>query len=158
MPAAMHSFYLRRMYQENKLVVPGGIPLDNVPIDVRKIKTPSFILSTREDHIAPWRSTYAATQLYKGPIKFVLAASGHIAGVVNPPEPTKYGYWENAKLPKKPDDWFAGATYHEGSWWPVWEKWVARHAGGKVKARKLGDGKLQPVEDAPGSYVQIKAS
>src|SRR5580658_904606 len=105
MPAAMHSFYLRTMYQENKLIEPGGISLDGAPIDVRKIKTPTFILASREDHIAPWKSAYAATQLYKGPVKFVLAASGHIAGVVNPPNPVKYGHWENPKLPKKPDDW-----------------------------------------------------
>ncbi len=98
MPAAMHSFYLRNMYQENLLVKPGGISLDGVPIDLRRITTPSFLLSTREDHIAPWRSTYAATQLYKGPVKFVLSASGHIAGVVNPPG-SKYGHWENDSEP-----------------------------------------------------------
>jgi polyhydroxyalkanoate synthase len=158
MPAAMHSFYLRTMYQENKLAEPGGITLDGVPIDLRKIKTPTFILAAREDHIAPWKSTYAATQLYKGPVKFVLAASGHIAGIVNPPEPKKYGHYENPKLPKKPEDWLAGATLVEGSWWPAWEKWAARHSGGKVPARKPGDGKLKPIEDAPGSYVRVKAS
>ena len=101
MPAAMHSFYLRNMYQENLLVKPGGISLDGVPIELRKIKTPSFLLSTREDHIAPWRSTYAATQLYRGPVKFVLSASGHIAGVVNPPG-SKYGHWENDNNPPTP--------------------------------------------------------
>jgi polyhydroxyalkanoate synthase len=157
MPATMHSFYLRTMYQENKLVEPGGIVLDGVPLDVRKIRTPSFILSAREDHIAPWRSTYSATQLYKGPTKFVLAASGHIAGVVNPPEQKKYGHFDNVKLPKKPEDWLATASFHEGSWWPTWEKWVARHAGGTVPARKPGDGKLKPIEDAPGSYVKVKS-
>jgi polyhydroxyalkanoate synthase subunit PhaC len=158
MPATMHSFYLRSMYQENKLVVPGALTLDGVPIDLRLIKTPTFILSPREDHIAPWKSTYAATQIYAGPIKYVLSASGHVAGIVNPPPQRKYGYWENAKRPKKPDDWLAGATYSEGSWWPTWEKWVARHAGGKVKARKPGDGKLKPLEDAPGSYVRERPS
>jgi polyhydroxyalkanoate synthase len=158
MPAAMHSFYLRTMYQENKLSQPGGIVLDGVPIDLRKIKTPAFILTTREDHIAPWRSAYVATQLYKGPTKFVLAASGHIAGVVNPPEPVKYGHWENAKLPKKAEDWLAQAQYQEGSWWPAWEKWIVRHGGGKVPARKPGDGKLKIIEDAPGSYVRVKAN
>src|ERR1700722_10360857 len=95
MPAAMHSFYLRKMYQQNLLARPRGITLDGVKIDLRKIKTPAFILSTREDHIAPWRSTYAATQLYAGPTRFVLAASGHIAGVVNPPGNSKYGHWRN---------------------------------------------------------------
>ena len=101
MPAAMHSFYLRHMYQENMLVKPGGITLDGVQIDLGKVRTPAFLLSTREDHIAPWRSTYAATQIYKGPVKFVLSASGHIAGVVNPPG-SKYGHWENAKNPPTP--------------------------------------------------------
>jgi polyhydroxyalkanoate synthase len=158
MPAAMHSFYLRNMYQENKLVVPGGISLCNVPIDLRQVTVPSFLLSTREDHIAPWRSTYAATQIYQGPVKFVLAASGHIAGVVNPPGQGKYGHWQNPKLPRNPEDWFKGAKYHEDSWWPTWEKWIAKYAGGEVPARQPGDGKLRVIEDAPGSYVQVKAS
>ena len=158
MPAEMHSFYLRSMYKDNKLVVPGGITLDGVPIDLSKIKTPSFLLSTKEDHIAPWKSTYAATQIYGGPVKFCLAASGHIAGVVNPPGQGKYGHWEGTKLPKNPEDWLAQAKYVEDSWWPSWERWVAKYAGGHVKARKPGDGKLQPLEDAPGSYVKVKAN
>jgi polyhydroxyalkanoate synthase len=158
MPAAMHSFYLRKMYQENLLSQPGGIVLDNVKIDLRKVKTPAFILSTREDHIAPWRSTYAATQLYSGPVKFVLAASGHIAGVVNPPSGrSKYGHWTNAANPPSPDDWLAGATQHDGSWWPLWEEWIAQYSGGQVPARQPGDGKLRPIEDAPGSYVTVRA-
>ena len=156
MPAAMHSFYLRKMYQENLLSKPGGISLNGVKIDLRKVKTPSFILSTREDHIAPWRSTYAATQLYAGPVKFVLSASGHIAGVVNPPG-SKYGHWQNDKNPPSPDDWLAGAEKHDSSWWPVWEEWVSHHAGGEVPARQPGDGKLLPIEDAPGSYVKVRA-
>ena len=158
MPAAMHSFYLRTMYQENKLVAPDALTLAGTPIDLRNIKTPSFILSAREDHIAPWKSTYAATQLYRGPIKFVLAASGHIAGVVNPPDQAKYGHWINTKLPKRPEDWLAGAQYHEGSWWPTWERWVARHGGDRVPARQPGDGKLTPIEDAPGSFVLARAN
>jgi polyhydroxyalkanoate synthase len=156
MPAAMHSFYLRRMYQENLLSQPGGITLDGVKIDLRKVKTPAFILSTREDHIAPWRSTYVATQLYAGPVKFVLSASGHIAGVVNPPG-SKYGHWTNDKNPPSPDDWLATATKHESSWWPMWEEWISQYSGGDVPARRPGDGKLQPVEDAPGSYARVRA-
>ena len=155
MPAAMHSFYLRRMYQENLLVKPGGIALDGVKIDLRKVKTPTFLLSTREDHIAPWRSTYAATQLYGGPVKFVLSASGHIAGVVNPPG-SKYGHWENDRNPPTPDEWLATATQHEGSWWPAWAEWVSQYTGGEVPARQSGDGKLTPIEDAPGSYVKVR--
>jgi polyhydroxyalkanoate synthase len=158
MPAAMHSFYLRRMYQENLLSQPGGITLGGVKIDLRKVKTPAFILSTREDHIAPWRSTYVATQLYSGLVKFVLAASGHIAGVVNPPSGrSKYGYWTNEANPPSPDDWLAGATQHDGSWWPLWQQWVSPYAGGKVPAHHPGDGKLKPIEDAPGSYVKVRA-
>jgi polyhydroxyalkanoate synthase subunit PhaC len=156
MPAAMHSFYLRRMYQENLLSKPGGITLDGVKIDLRKIKTPAFILSTREDHIAPWRSTYAATQLYSGPVKFVLSASGHIAGVVNPPG-SKYGHWTNDKNPPSPDEWLATATTHQSSWWPMWEEWVSQYSGGGAPARQPGDGELKPLEDAPGSYVKVRA-
>jgi polyhydroxyalkanoate synthase len=156
MPAAMHSFYLRNMYQQNLLVKPGGITLGGVPIDLRRVKTPAFMLSTREDHIAPWRSTYAATQIYAGPVKFVLSASGHIAGVVNPPG-SKYGHYENDKNPPTADEWLAGATQHPDSWWPVWETWIAHHAGGEVPARTPGDGKLTPLEDAPGSYVKVRA-
>ncbi len=159
MPAAMHSFYLRRMYQENKLVEPGGIKLCGVPIDLTTVKLPTFMLSTREDHIAPWKSTYAATQLYKGPVKFVLAMSGHIAGVVNPPsDKPKYGYWtKSGRAPKDPEKWLAGATAHEGSWWPEWKAWLDKQSGGKVPARTPGDGKLKALEDAPGSYVAVRA-
>ena len=123
MPAAMHSFYLRKMYQQNLLAKPGGINLADTPIDLSKISTPTFILSTREDHIAPWKSTYAATQLYSGPVKFVLSASGHMAGVISGPG-SKYGHWTNDNLPPSPDEWFADATPHRGSWWPVWDEWV----------------------------------
>ncbi|MDH3228624.1 MAG: class I poly(R)-hydroxyalkanoic acid synthase [Alphaproteobacteria bacterium] len=156
MPAAMHGFYLRRMYIENKLVEPGGITLGGVPIDLRRIKTPSFLLSTREDHIAPWMSTYASTKLYAGPVTFTLAASGHIAGVVNPPAAGKYSYWTNAECPATADDWLAGATEHKGSWWPEWNTWLTARGRTKVNARKPGDGELKPIEDAPGSYVKVR--
>jgi polyhydroxyalkanoate synthase subunit PhaC len=154
MPAAMQSFYLRKMYHENRLAIPGGISLAGVPIDLARIKTPTFLLSTREDHIAPWQSTYAATQLYKGPIKFVLADSGHIAGVISPPG-SKYGHWHNPNLPKSAAEWFETANPVRTSWWPAWEEWVSPHAGGSVKAREPG-GPLRPIEDAPGSYVRAR--
>ena len=158
MPAAMHSFYLRKMYLENKLIEPGGLELDGVKIDLRKIAVPTYIISTREDHIAPWKSTYSATQLYKGPIRFVLAGSGHIAGVVNPPSKPKYGYWTNDDLSGTPDQWLEGAEEHAGSWWPNWDAWAKERAGGEtVPARKPGDGKLKPLCDAPGEYVMIQA-
>ena len=156
MPAAMHGFYLRTMYQNNRLVVPGGISLKGVPIDLRLIETPTFLLSTKEDHIAPWRSTYAATQIYGGPITFVLSASGHIAGVISPPG-SKYGHWRNPELPNNPDEWLGGATAHTGSWWPFWDEWVTQFADGMTTARLPGGGRLQPIEDAPGSYVRVRA-
>jgi polyhydroxyalkanoate synthase len=157
MPAAMHSFYLRKMYQENLLVQPGGITLKGTPIDLRKVKTPTFILSTKEDHIAPWKSTYAMTQIFRGPITFVLAASGHVAGVVNPPAAAKYHHWVNERTPKDPEAWLASATSQPGSWWPTWACWVAQYADGKVPARRPGEGKLKPIEDAPGSYAKVLA-
>jgi polyhydroxyalkanoate synthase subunit PhaC len=158
MPAAMHSFYLRNMYLDNKLVEPGGIEIDGIKLDLRKIKVPTYIISTREDHIAPWLATYKATQLYKGPIRFVLSASGHIAGVVNPPAGGKYCYWINDKTPADPNAWLEGAVQHEGSWWPDWDTWVkAQSDKTLVDARQPGDGKLKALCDAPGTYVNMKA-
>ena len=156
MPAKMHSFYLRKMYQENLLAQPGGITLAGVPIDLGKIKVPAYFLSTREDHIAPWKSTYRGTQLLGGTKRFVLAASGHIAGVVNPPEGGKYNHWINEELPPDPEAWFAGATELAGSWWPDWQRWVLSHGKAQVAARVPGEGKLPAIEDAPGSYVQVR--
>ncbi len=153
LPAAMHSFYLRRLYMENKLAEPGGVTMNSVPLDLRKIDTPVFMLSTQDDHIAPWRSTYAATQLYRGPVKFVLSGSGHIAGIVNPPTAKKYGYWTNDTCPEDPEDWFKDAAQHAGSWWPEWIKWLAQYGGGEIPAREVRDG----LEDAPGSYVKVRA-
>lgn len=160
MPAAMHSFYLRNMYLDNVFKEPGGVTLAGVPIDHRAIKVPSYILSTKDDHIAPWKSTYASTQFYKGPVRFVLAASGHIAGVVNPPASKKYCHWEPGKggNPADPDAWFAKAVQKDGSWWPDWKKWLSKFKGGKpVPARHPGDGKLKAIEDAPGRFVKVRS-
>ena len=156
MPAKMHSFYLRNMYQANLLKEPGGIELSGVKIDLGKVKTPAYFLSTREDHIAPWKSTYRGTQLLGGKQRFVLAASGHIAGVVNPPEGGKYNHWINEALPADPDTWLAGATELAGSWWPDWHRWILAHGKAQIAARKPGDGKLTVLEDAPGSYVKVR--
>ena len=145
---AMHAFYLRNMYHNNRLVVPGGIALKGIPIDLRLIETPTFLLSTKEDHIAPWRSTYAATQIYGGPITFVLSASGHIAGVISPPG-SKYGHWRNQALPKSSEEWLGGATAHAGFWWPCWDEWVTPSADGMITARVPGGRGLKPIEDAP---------
>ena len=158
MPARMHSFYLRKMYQENLLKDPGGICLRGVPIDLRAIKVPAYFLSTREDHIAPWKSTYRGTQMLAGKNRFVLAASGHIAGVANPPEGGKYSHWINPELPTDPEAWLAGATEIAGSWWPDWHRWVTALSDAQVPARVPGDGKLPALEDAPGSYVAVRLS
>ncbi|MDP6344616.1 MAG: class I poly(R)-hydroxyalkanoic acid synthase [Alphaproteobacteria bacterium] len=157
MPAKMHSFYLRQMYQKNLLSQPGGIELDGTPIDLGQVKIPVHIISTKEDHIAPWKGTYVATQLYGGKTTFTLAGSGHIAGIVNPPAANKYGYWTNPENPATPDDWLTAAEHHEGSWWPHWGKWIAKQSGRKLKARQPGDGDAKVIEDAPGSYVKVRA-
>jgi len=152
MPAAMHGYYLRRCYHENALVK-GEIKLGGEQIDLSRIETPTYWVSTKEDHIAPWTSTYAATQIFRGPKRFVLAGSGHIAGVINPPASGKYGYWTNDDLPAEPEAFLAGATQHDGSWWHDWAEWNRAKSGPKVDARQPGSGKLKPIEDAPGRYV-----
>jgi poly[(R)-3-hydroxyalkanoate] polymerase subunit PhaC len=156
MPAAMQSFYLRNMYQRNVLKNPGGITLADVPIDLRRIDIPVYFLSAREDHIAPWHSTYAGTQLVSGPIRFVLGASGHIAGVINPPGAKKYGYWTNESLAENSEAWLKAATYHHGSWWNDWSKWIAEFGDDQVPPREPGAGGLKIIEDAPGSYVRLR--
>ena len=156
MPAATHRYYLRNMYQKNLLKEPGGLTVKGTPIDLRRVTTPIFVLSAQEDHIAPWQNTYAAAHLYGGPVHFVLAGSGHIAGVINPAGSTKYGYRTNDDLTGGADAWLEGSTQHPGSWWPAWSAWLERHAGGKVKARIPGKGGLKVLEDAPGSYVKAR--
>lgn len=156
MPATMHAFYLRNMYQKNLLIKPGGVTLLGTPINLSKIDTPSYILATREDHIAPWYSTYVATQTYDGDVTFTLADSGHIAGVINPPERKKYCYWTNPKLSPTPEAWLKAATEHPGSWWGHWSQWQARRAGKKVPARKPGSKRYKPIEPAPGKYAKVR--
>jgi len=157
MPANMHSFYLRNMYMKNALKDPGGITLGGVPIDLRKIKLPAYFISTAEDHIAPWKSTYLGARLLSGPVRFVLGGSGHIAGIVNPPSANKYGYWTNDQLAETPEAWEQNAEFHQGSWWTDWKEWIARQNGAdRVPARRPGDGKLKVLEDAPGSYVSFR--
>ena len=158
MPARMHSFYLRNMYMGNKLCRPGGITLAGVPIDVSKIMLPSYFVSAIEDHIAPWKTTYSGTQLLGGKSRFVLSGSGHIAGMINPPAASKYGYWTNEKLPGSAEAWFEGAKQHEGSWWTDWLDWLGPHLGGQVAAREVGKGsgkgRLRALEPAPGTYAR----
>jgi polyhydroxyalkanoate synthase len=158
MPPRMHSYYLRNMYQKNLLIQPGGLTLDNVPIDLRKISIPLYIQAGKEDHIAPANSVYKATQLYSGPVRFMLAGSGHIAGVVNPPRAKKYQHWlnETGKNPPTLAEWQKGAVEHPGSWWNDWDKWLSEKSGAKVPARVPGEGGLPAIEDAPGSYVKVR--
>ena len=159
MPEKMHRYYLRNFYQNNLLVCKNALTMLDTQIDLSRIKTPCFILSTREDHIAPWKSTYRATQIYKGSIKFVLAGSGHIAGVINPPIPDKpkYGYWMNDVLPASPDEWLENADQHEGSWWPEYTAWLSQGAAPKKPALPLGSKEFPPQSLAPGTYVNIRA-
>ena len=158
LPATMLLFYLRKFYQENLLMQPGGLSLAGVPIDLSTVTTPTYIVATKEDHIAPWRSCYPGTRAFAGPSRFVLGASGHIAGIVNSPAANKYAYWTNTKLPEDADEWLEGATQNAGSWWSDWGRWLARRGGRKVPARQPGEGRLAPLEDAPGSYVKVRAS
>jgi polyhydroxyalkanoate synthase len=157
MPAKMHSFYLRSMYLQNRLKDPGGVTLGGVPIDLRKITVPAYFISTAEDHIAPWKSTYKGARLLAGPTRFVLGGSGHIAGIVNPPSANKYGFWTNPELPETADAWLAAAVKQEGSWWSDWQGWIAgRNGAERVPARIPGAGGLKAIEDAPGSYVKLR--
>ena len=155
MPAAIHTFVMRNLYVGNRLREPGALTLAGEAIDVTRITTPTYVLSTVEDHIAPWKTTYATTQLFAGPVEFVLGASGHIAGVVNPPARKKYGYRTGSDNPPSPDAWLAASHAHEGSWWPHWDRWLEPFGGGEVPARVPGDGGLPAIEDAPGSYVMM---
>ena len=150
LPARMYSWYLRKLYLENTLVQPGSIKVDGTAIDLGKIKTPSFILATRDDHIAPWQSCFKATGLYGGAVKFVLAGSGHIAGVINPPTARKkYGFWENNRRYKNAENWLDKATYQEGSWWPTWHKWLEKHAGTTLPVSNLPPTLKNSLEKPP---------
>lgn len=155
MPKEMHLFYLRECYLKNTLSK-GEMTLGGEKLDLGKIKTPVFLQSSLEDHIAPYRSVYKSTRLLGGDTRFIIAGSGHIAGVINPPSANKYQYWTNETLPENVEDWRKGAIEHPGSWWGYWHEWHSAKSGKKVPARIPGDGKLKVIEDAPGSYVKIK--
>ena len=156
MPEKLHLSYLRNCYKENALAL-GKMTLDGVKLDLSKIKVPAYFQSAKEDHIAPAASVFKGAKLLGGPVRFILAGSGHIAGVINPPAAKKYQYWTNDKKAVSLDAWRAGAKETAGSWWPDWDKWLSKLSGDKVPARTPGDGKLKVLCDAPGTYVKVKA-
>ena len=157
LPATMLTYYLRHFYLENGLVRPGHIILDGVPIDLGRIRAHCYVFATKEDHIAPWPACFAGTRLIGGPVEFVLGGSGHIAGVINPPKARKYGYWTSGAGSENPDAWLDSAERHDGSWWEHWGDWLNGFRDEGVPARHPGDGALDPIEDAPGSYVKQRA-
>ncbi len=157
MPAANHSFYLRNCYLDNKLTQ-GEMTIAGTTLDLHKVTVPVYNLATREDHIAPAKSVLTGSQFFGGPVKYVLAGSGHIAGVINPPNKPKYQYWTGDKPSgSSVETWMKNATEHAGSWWPDWVEWLRGQGPEMVPARKIGAGKLKAIEDAPGSYVKVKS-
>ena len=159
LPAKWHRAYLSQLYRENRLVQPGGVTIDGVAIDLRTVKVPTYVQAGREDHIAPPQSVWKITHHFAGPLRFVLAGSGHIAGVVNPPEAQKYQYWVNETKVDTLDQFIAGAVETKGSWWPDWIEWIRGISDKDVPAkgaRVPGKGKLKAIEDAPGSYVKAR--
>ncbi len=160
LPGPMYAWYLRNTYLENNLIKPGKAKICGVPIDLNMIKVPVYIYGSREDHIVPIDASYASTQIFKGKKRFVMGASGHIAGVINPPASGKRSHWigpEN-KFPASVDTWIKSATEHAGSWWTDWTQWLAKQSGKKIPAPKApGRGKYKVIEPAPGRYVKVKA-
>jgi polyhydroxyalkanoate synthase len=156
MPRTLHLFYLRRFYQENALAR-GQLELAGEHLDLARVKTPIYVQSSKEDHIAPARSVYKGAKLFGGETTFTLAGSGHIAGVINAPAANKYHHWTNAALPANLDEWMAGAVQHAGSWWPHWAAWLEKRSGKRIGARDPAKGPLEPLEDAPGSFVKVRS-
>ena len=159
LPGPMYVYYLRNLYLDNKLREPGALTMCGVPVDLSRITIPVYVLASREDHIVPWRSAYRTTALVGGDVTFVLAASGHIAGVINPPLAMKRNYWMNDLLTETADDWFARAQSVPGAWWPHWYAWLDRHRGpSRAKPRSAGNAEYPPLARAPGDYVRESAS
>ena len=159
LPGPWYCWYVRNTYLENNLRVPGKLPVCGVPLDLGKVRVPTYILATREDHIVPWKTSYLTTQLFKGDSRFVLGASGHIAGVVNPAAKNRRSYWVSDSRPSSPDEWLAAAAEQPGSWWTDWNRWLAARAGGMRPAPAApGNAQYRPIEDAPGRYVKVRVS
>ncbi|MBL8313077.1 MAG: class I poly(R)-hydroxyalkanoic acid synthase [Rubrivivax sp.] len=158
LPGPMYCWYLRHTYLQNELKVPGALTVCGEKVDLGAIQAPVFVYASREDHIVPWTGAYGSVALFKGKRHFVMGASGHIAGVINPPAKGKRSFWLNSKLPANPQEWLAGATEHPGSWWPTWSDWLKPQGGKLVNAPKApGNSRFKPIEPAPGRYVKAKA-
>jgi polyhydroxyalkanoate synthase len=158
LPGPMYAYYLRNTYQDNKLAKPDALTMCGVPVSLKRVKLPAFVFAAREDHIVPWKGGYESARTLGGKVKFVLGASGHIAGTINPASKNKRSYWTNDEVGADPDQWFAHAKEVPGSWWPEWMKWLKPHAGKMVPARKkLGGGRHKPTEPAPGRYAKERA-
>jgi polyhydroxyalkanoate synthase len=159
LPGPMYCEYVRNTYLENQLCVPGAVENCGVPVDLSRVDRPVFILATREDHIVPWHAAYRTLGLFSGEMTFVLGASGHIAGVVNPPAGGKRGYWVSDQRPSNPEEWLAQAKQEKGSWWPLWAQWLERFKGDAREAPgKTGSARYKAIEPAPGRYVKQKAN
>ncbi len=157
LPGPMYCWYVRNTYLENRLREPRALATCGERVDLGRLRMPAYILATREDHIVPWKAAYASTRLLKGRVRFVLGASGHIAGVVNPATKNRRSYWTSELVTESPEAWFAGAREVKGSWWSDWNSWLAQHAGGEKPApKRLGGGKYKRIEDSPGRYVQFR--
>jgi len=165
LPGPFYAWYLRNTYFENKLAQPGALTVCGEKLDLRKVDLPVYIYGSREDHIVPIGGAYASTQVLPGKKRFVMGASGHIAGVINPPAQNKRSYWtrtaraaDAGKLPKSHAEWMQGAKEHPGSWWTDWSAWLKGHAGKQIAAPKsYGSRKYKPIEAAPGRYVKVRA-
>jgi polyhydroxyalkanoate synthase subunit PhaC len=159
LPGPMYAWYLRNTYFENNLIKPGKCIVCGEKVDLRTVDMPVYIYGSREDHIVPIAGAYSSTQHLPGKKRFVMGASGHIAGVINPPSKNKRSFWTNDKLPKTHDEWFKGSKEHPGSWWTDWSAWLKPHAGKQIAAPKsYGKGKYKVIEPAPGRYVKAKAA
>ena len=156
MPAKMHSYYLRNMYIHNKLRKPKGLTIAGRSIDLSSVTTPCYFISAKDDHIAPWKSTFSGAKLFGGKVRFVLGGSGHIAGIVNPPVANKYCFWANDELTHDAESWLQNADRFDGSWWSDWSVWISSQGSRTVNARKIRNNRTNPFEDAPGSYAKLR--
>ncbi|MEO6984961.1 MAG: class I poly(R)-hydroxyalkanoic acid synthase [Paralcaligenes sp.] len=164
LPGPFFTWYFRNTYLENNLKTPGRVKVDGYALDLQSLKMPAYVYGSREDHIVPWPAAYASTRILRGPLRFVLGASGHIAGVINPPAKKRRHYWthptdyRHTDIPGDPQAWLGAASQHAGSWWPDWAKWLALHSGNQVRRKaKLGNARYTPIEAAPGRYVKVRA-